>query len=72
MSSKQAQNMAGLSRLSFLNELLELKVEDVKMKKLSCETSLKTFKAEDVKIKLSSVVVAVMCVGCDSVSNSSG
>jgi hypothetical protein len=47
-------------------------VEDVKMKKLSCETSLKTFKAEDVKIKLSSVVVAVKCVGCDSVSNSSG
>ena len=33
-----------------------------KWKKLSCETSLKTFKAEDVKIKLSSVVVAVMCV----------
>ena len=41
MSSKQAQDVAGLRY--FLNELLELKVEDVKMK-LSCETSLKNWK----------------------------
>jgi len=38
MSSKQAQDMAGCR--FFLNELLELKVGDVK-KTFSCETSLK-------------------------------
>ena len=51
------QDMAGLR--CFLNELLELKVEDVKTK-LSCETSSKT------ESGTCENEACVSCGGCDS------